>query len=195
MRCRPMKTDNTKRIVKNFEKLIEEYGLSEFSVINKETGEIVLDLLNGTSIHQPKLKYKNKDGQELIKFQPKELFVKLYKKAIEQLGKELSNRDFSWFIRLSPYVKMNDCTLRNNDDTYLNVKQLSNLLGVNYDNFKTVMRSFEKIGLIKKIRVPSQKDIYKEVNAIVVNPYLYVNGEYVVKEVKDMFALTRWSDL
>ena len=195
MRCRPMKTDNTKRIVKNFEKLIEEYGLSEFSVINKETGEIVLDLLNGTSIHQPKLKYKNKDGQELIKFQPKELFVKLYKKAIEQLGKELSNRDFSWFIRLSPYIKMNDCTLRNNDDTYLNVKQLSKLLGVNYDNFKTVMRSFEKIGLIKKIRVPSQKDIYKEVNAIVVNPYLYVNGEYVVKEVKDMFALTQWSNL
>lgn len=190
-----MKTDNTKKIIKNFEKLIEEYGLSEFSVINKETGEIVLDLLNGTSIHHPKLKYKNKDGQELIKFQPKELFVKLYKKAIEQLGKELSNRDFSWFIRLSPYVKMNDCTLRDNDDTYLNVKQLSKLLDVSYDNFKTVMKSFEKIGLIKKIRVPSQKDIYKEVNAIVVNPYLYVNGEYVTKEVKEMFALTHWSSL
>ena len=40
----------------------------------------------------------------------------------------------------------------------------------------------------------SQKDIYKEVNAIVVNPFLYVNGEYVVKEIRDMFTDTKWSE-
>ena len=122
------------------------------------------------------------------------MFVKLYKRAIDQLGRELSNRDFSWFIRLSPYVKMQDCTLRNDNDEYLNVKQISELLGVNYDNLKTVFRSYEKNGLIKKVKMPSQKDIYKEVNAIVVNPFLYVNGEYVVKEIRDMFADTKWSE-
>ena len=42
--------------------------------------------------------------------------------------------------------------------------------------------------------MPSQKDIYKEVNVIVVNPFLYVNGEYVVKEIRDLFSTTKWSD-
>ena len=190
-----MKTDNITNIdLRKFAKLIEEYGLSEFAIINKQTGEVVQDLLNGTTVKNPKLIYRNKKGKELVKFQPKELFVKLYKRAIDQLGRELSNRDFSWFIRLSPYVKMQDCTLRNDNDEYLNVKQISELLGVNYDNLKTVFRSYEKNGLIKKVKMPSQKDIYKEVNAIVVNPFLYVNGEYVVKEIRDMFADTKWSE-
>ena len=190
-----MKTDNITNIdLRKFAKLIEEYGLSEFAIINKQTGEVVQDLLNGTTVKNPKLIYRNKKGKELVKFQPKELFVKLYKRAIDQLGRELSNRDFSWFIRLSPYVRMQDCTLRNNNDEYLNVKQISELLGVNYDNLKTVFRSYEKNGLIKKVKMPSQKDIYKEVNAIVVNPFLYVNGEYVVKEIRDMFTDTKWSE-
>lgn len=190
-----MKTDNITNIdLRKFAKLIEEYGLSEFAIINKQTGEVVQDLLNGTTVKNPKLIYRNKKGKELVKFQPKELFVKLYKRAIDQLGRELSNRDFSWFIRLSPYVKMQDCTLRNDNDEYLNVKQISELLGVNYDNLKTVFRSYEKNGLIKKVKMPSQKDIYKEVNAIVVNPFLYVNGEYVVKEIRDMFTDTKWSE-
>ena len=190
-----MKTDNITNIdLRKFAKLIEEYGLSEFAIINKETGEVVQDLINGTTVKNPRLIYRNKKGKELVKFQPKELFVKLYKRAIDQLGRELSNRDFSWFIRLSPYVKMQDCTLRNDNDEYLNVKQISELLGVNYDNLKTVFRSYEKNGLIKKVKMPSQKDIYKEVNAIVVNPFLYVNGEYVVKEIRDMFTDTKWSE-
>ena len=190
-----MKTDNITNIdLRKFAKLIEEYGLSEFAIINKQTGEVVQDLLNGTTVKNPKLIYRNKKGKELVKFQPKELFVKLYKRAIDQLGRELSNRDFSWFIRLSPYVKMQDCTLLNDNDEYLNVKQISELLGVNYDNLKTVFRSYEKNGLIKKVKMPSQKDIYKEVNAIVVNPFLYVNGEYVVKEIRDMFTDTKWSE-
>lgn len=190
-----MKTDNITNIdLRKLAKLIEEYGLSEFAIINKQTGEVVQDLLNGTTVKNPKLIYRNKKGKELVKFQPKELFVKLYKRAIDQLGRELSNRDFSWFIRLSPYVKMQDCTLRNDNDEYLNVKQISELLGVNYDNLKTVFRSYEKNGLIKKVKMPSQKDIYKEVNVIVVNPFLYVNGEYVVKEIRDMFADTKWSE-
>ena len=190
-----MKTDNITNIdLRKFAKLIEEYGLSEFAIINKETGEVVQDLINGTTVKNPRLIYRNKKGKELVKFQPKELFVKLYKRAIDQLGRELSNRDFSWFIRLSPYVRMQDCTLRNENDEYLNVKQISELLGVNYDNLKTVFRSYEKNGLIKKVKMPSQKDIYKEVNAIVVNPFLYVNGEYVVKEIRDMFTDTKWSE-
>lgn len=189
-----MKTDEFILNEKTLAKLIEEYGLSDFAIINKTTGEVVQDIINGTKVKNPKLIYRNKEEKELVKFQPKELFVKLYKKAIEQLGHELSNRDFSWFIRLSPYVRMQDCTLRDDNDEYLNVKQISELLAVNYDNLKTVFRTYEKNGLIKKVKMPSHKDIYKEVNAIVVNPYLFMNGEYIVKEIRDLFKDTKWSE-
>lgn len=191
-----MKTDelNMNLDLRKLAKLIEEYGLSDFAIINKETGEVVQDIINGSTLKNPKLIYRNKEGKELIKFQPKELFVKLYKRAIEQLGRELSNRDFSWFVRLSPYVQMQDCSLRNDNGEYLNVKQISELLNVNYDNLKTVFRNYEKDGLIKKVKMPSQKDIYKEVNVIVVNPYLYVNGEYITKEIRELFKDTKWAN-
>ena len=79
-----MKTEEFILNEKTLAKLIEEYGLSDFAIINKTTGEVVQDIINGTKVKNPKLIYRNKEEKELVKFQPKELFVKLYKKAIEQ---------------------------------------------------------------------------------------------------------------
>jgi hypothetical protein len=39
----------------------------------------------------------------------------------------------------------------------------------------------------------SHKDIYKEETVIVVNPYLLMNGEYIVKDIRDLFMDTKWS--
>lgn len=190
-----MKTDELTTEMRRIAESIDEYGMSDFAIIDKTTGEVVQDLVNGTKIKAPRLKYKNTYGKELIKFQPKEQFVKMYKKAIEQLGHELSNRDFAWFMRLAPYVYMQDCALRNDDGEYLNIKQLSELLNVNYNNLKNIFHSYEELELIKKIKMPSQKSIYKEANAIVINPYLLMNGEYVVKDVRDLFKDTKWANL
>ena len=83
-----MKTDElniTELDFRKFKKLIEEYGLSEFSIINRETGEIVQDILNGSTLKNPKIISRNKEGKELVKFQPKELFVKLYKSSNQRI--------------------------------------------------------------------------------------------------------------
>lgn len=121
--------------------------------------------------------------------------MKLYKRSINELDKVLSYRDFNWFIRMSEYVGMQDCTLYDDNGKYLNLKSLSQLLNVDYKNFSKSFKEFEKLGLVKKIKVPSQKDVYKEVTAIATNPYLYMNGEYVIEKIRQQFENTKWAKL
>ena len=119
------------------------------------------------------------------------------KSIIEDLNNILSNRDFCWFIRMIQYIKTEDCSIRNNDN-YLNVKQISELLDVDYNNFSTTFKKYEKNNLVKKIKMESQKDIYKMVNVIVVNPYLYTNTDSVSDDILNSFYNTQyeksWTD-
>ena len=186
---------DTKTIEEKFiEELIRIYGSSNFILVDKDTGDIT-ELPYGSLTKLPSLPKTNKQGRELTQFMKKEKFVKLYKRSIGELDKVLSYRDFNWFIRISEYVGMQDCTLYDDDGKYLNVKRLSQLLDVDYNNFSTAFKGFEKLGLVKRVKVPSQKDVYKKVNAIATNPYLYMNGEYVVEDIRREFIDTKWAKL
>ena len=183
---------------KYIEQLISAYGLSDFELVNKTTGEIT-ELPYGSKTKLPILPKTTKDGRELTQFMKKEKFVKLYKRSLSELDKILSYRDFNWFIRMSEYVGMYDCTLYDDDGTYLNVRKLSQLLNVDYNNFSSAFKGFEKLGLVKKIKAKSQKDIYKQVNVIAANPYLYIyiymNGEYVIEDIRQQFVNTTWAKI
>lgn len=187
-----MKPDNL--LNRNTELLIEQYGDSGFSLLNKKTGEyqdIPYQSNFNLPLNKKQIEYLNNNEK---KFKAKEIFVKVYKDPIVILGKELSNRDFAWFMRLIPYINKSDCILMNNE-CYLNVKQISELLDVNYDNAKTVFRNFEKLGLIGKIERQSQKDIYKTNKVLVVNPYIFFNGQDLSKDVFEKFKDSRWAIL
>lgn len=119
----------------------------------------------------------------------------MYKNPIEILGGELSNRDFAWFMRLIPYINQSECILVDKQGKYLNVKQISTLLGVNYDNAKSVFRSFEALQLIGKVERKSQKDLYKTIKVIVVNPYIFFNGKNLEKDVYELFKNSIWANL
>lgn len=186
---------NTKtREEKLIEELISLYGSSNLQLVDKITGE-VMELPFGSKTTLPTLPKTTKTGRELAPFMKKEKFVKLYKRSIGELDKLLSYRDFNWFIRMSEYVGMQDCTLYDDDGKYLNVRSLSKLLDVDYNNFSSAFKGFEKLGLVKKIEAPSQKDVYKKVSAIATNPYLYMNGEYVIEDIRKEFAETTWAKL
>lgn len=175
---------------KLIEALINFYGSSKYILLDQETGNTI-DLPNGSHTKLPSLPKTTKEGRKLTQFMKREKFVKLYKRSISELDKVLSYRDFNWFIRMSEYVGMQDCTLYDDDGNYLNIKKLSNLLDVDYNNFSAAFKVFEKLGLVKKIKSPSQKDVYKKVNTLVTNPYLYMNGEYVIEDIRKQFADTK----
>ena len=164
---------------KLIESLIEYYGFSGFTQVNEETGEFQ-QLPFGTKTKLPPLPKLDKDKRIVTKFMSKEIFVKLYKRTIGTLGKELSYRNFTWFVTLSEYVGMWDCVLYDENENYMTLKNLSSLMEVDYDNLRNAFKDFTERELIKKVEVPSKKDIYKTVSAYAVNPYLYMNGEYVV---------------
>lgn len=170
------------------EKLVEEYGDSGYAVINKDTGEYNT-LPFGTAIKLLPQKY-NKNHKE--KFNAKEVFAKVYKNPIEILGRELSNRDFAWFMRLIPYINKEDNILMHNGK-YLNVKDVSSLLGINYDNARTVFRDYDKLDLVKRIERPSQKDVYKKVKVLSVNPYIMFNGQNLDKDIESLFCKSKWA--
>lgn len=186
--------DTKTREEKLIEELIKIYGSSDFVILDKTTGEMK-ELPFGSKTKLPSLPKTTKQGRELTQFMKKEKFVKLYKRSLSELDKVLSYRDFNWFIRMSEYVGMQDCTLYDDDGNYLNVKKLSQLLDVDYNNFSSAFKGFEKLDLVKKIKSPSQKDIYKQVNALVTNPYLYMNGEYVIEDIRQQFSDTKWAKL
>jgi hypothetical protein len=188
-----MKAENL--INKNMDRLIEQYGESEFGLFSKVTGELQ-DIPYGTNFNLPldkkQIKYIKSKEQ---KFKAKELFVKVYKNPIEILGGELSNRDFAWFMRLIPYISQSECILIDKDEKYLNVRQISALLGVNYDNAKSVFRNFEALNLIGKVKRRSQKDLYKSIKVIVVNPYIFFNGKDLEKDIYELFKNSRWATI
>lgn len=186
--------DTKTREEKLIEELIRIYGSSDFVIYDKTTGEM-MELPFGSKTKLPSLPKTTKQGRELTQFMKKEKFVKLYKRSLSELDKVLSYRDFNWFIRMSEYVGMQDCTLYDDDGNYLNVKKLSQLLDVDYNNFSAAFKGFEKLGLVKKIKSPSKKDVYKQVNALATNPYLYMNGEYVIEDIRRQFADTKWAKL
>lgn len=111
---------------------------------------------------------------------------------IEDLNDNLSNRDFCWFIRMIQHVKYDDCSIRDINNSYLNVKQISKILAVDYNNFSSALKKFENLNLIKKVEMQSQKDIYKKVKVIVVNPFLYSNIENIKDYILNEFSGSKY---
>lgn len=172
------------------EKLVEEYGDSGYALLNKETGEYNT-LPFGSALDLLPQKYIVNHKQ---KFKAKEVFAKVYKNPIEILGKKLSNRDFAWFMRLIPYINKEDNVLVHNGK-YLSTKDISVLLEANYDNVRTVFRNYEKLGLIRKIERPSQKDVYKTVKVLSVNPFIMFNGQNLDVDIYELFKDTEWAGM
>lgn len=170
---------------KLLEALLNEFGESGNYIVNEDGTYTIIP--NGTHIKYPSLPKKNKQGETLVTFQPKEKFVKLYKKSISYLRDNYSYKEFTVFVSLAEYARMNDCVLVNDSGAYLSAKDLSELLKIDYSNIRKVVSKFEKDGLIKHIEVSSQKDVYKNVSAIAVNPYLCMNGEHVVQNIIQQF--------
>lgn len=183
--------------MKDYEQqLSEEYGTSEeWALINTVTGEYKA-IINGTVMHLPKLHKRDNKNNICEKFQPKEQFIKMYKYAARKLQKELSYKEYSIFSIMCTYLRMYDCVLCD-DETHsvLSIKDLSKLLDIDYDNLRKIINVFEKKEMLKIIKMDNEGSELRGINAIVINPFLFFNGEYITVDIKKYFIDSIWNKL
>lgn len=176
-------------------------NVDTYGTVDLETGEIIDTFPVGTKVIKPKPEFiERADGSEYKnKFNQgkKELFVKMYKNPIKELSKELSYKDLAIFTMLTPYIGYQDCILKDNDGLGkpVNIKQLSELINVNYDILRKTLKDFEKKELIAKIAIESKSNSAGKINVIAVNPYIFFNGVDLRKEIYLAFKNSKWAIL
>ena len=155
-----------------------------------EDGVIMGEIYEGD-----KIVTKNQDDykhKHIINFQKKEAFVKLFTSPIETLFKELPTKEFAVAIAISPFVSYKDGILRYKGKI-ADIATLSDVLAENYKTFAKIMASLEKKQIIAKVKRQSDTYQNKTKVCIVVNPYLYLKGQDIEKDIDALFKDSKWA--
>ena len=157
-----------------------------------EDGVILTELYQGDKIvRETQSEYKKK---YITDFKKKELFVKVYINPLEELWNELTIREYAVASVLMRFISYKDGILRNNG-VAINMKDISSLLKMDYDAIRKIIPALEKKKILAKVKRQSDKYADKEKNYIVVNPYLFLRGTDIEKEIVDLFADSKWASL
>jgi hypothetical protein len=155
-------------------------------------GEILTEIYEGDKIvRESQSEYLNK---YITNFNKKELFVKVYKNPIKELWKALSIREYAVATALMPFISYKDGILRDNN-VAINIKDISVLLDMDYDAIRKIVPVLEDKLVLRKIKRQSDKYADKEKNYYVVNPYLFLCGTDMEKEIVDLFSNSIWANI
>lgn len=155
-----------------------------------EDGVILSELYQGDKIvKESQSEYREK---YYTNFKQKELFVKVYINPLIELWNELTIREYAIATALIPYISYKDGILRNEGNA-INIKDISSLLSMDYDAIRKIFPVLEKKYIISKIRRKSDKYADKEKTYIAVNPYLFLRGTDMEKEIADLFKDSKWA--
>lgn len=144
-----------------------------------------------------KIVTKNQDEYKhkyVTNFQKKEAFVKLFINPIETLFKELPTKEFAVAIAISPFVSYKDGILRYNGKI-ADVRTISDELNENYDVFRKTIASLISKEILGKVERQSDTYANKTKQCLVVNPYLYLRGQDIEKEIIDKFKGSKWANI
>lgn len=155
-------------------------------------GVILGALYEGDKIvtsHQDEYKHKY-----IINFQKKEAFVKVYTNPITALFKELPTKEFAVAMAIMPFISYKDGILRY-DGKIVTIKTISDVLCENYDGFKKIISSLVKKDIIKKVERQSDTNLSKTKQCYVVNPYIFLRGADIEKDIVELFKGTKWANI
>jgi DNA-binding MarR family transcriptional regulator len=157
-----------------------------------DDGVILTEVYQGDKIvRESQSDYKQK---HITNFNEKELFVKVYINPIKELWKTLSIREYAVASALMQFISYKDGILRDNG-VAINMKDISRLLEMDYDAIRKIIPVLEKKKILGKVKRKSDKYADKEKNYLVVNPYLFLRGTDIEKEIADMFSSSVWANL
>lgn len=160
--------------------IVDEYG-------------VVLDsIYEGDKIVRPKQdEYKNKYA---INFKKGDTFVKVFTNPITELFKELPTKEFAVAMAIMPFISYKDGILRYNGKI-ANGKTISDALGENYDTFKRIITSLIKKNVLNKIERPSDTYQNKTKKCLVVNPFIFLRGQDIEKDIVELFEGSKWANI
>lgn len=157
-----------------------------------EYGEILGEIYEGDKIvRKEQDEYKRK---HYISFQKKEAFVKVFTNPITDLFKELPTKEFAVAMAIMPFISYSDGILRY-EGKILDGKEISDLLGENYETFKRVITALIKKGVLNRVIRPSDTYANKTKKCLVVNPYIFLRGQDIEKDIVNLFSETRWANI
>ena len=157
-----------------------------------EYGEILNEIYEGDKIiRQEQDKYKK---THIIGFKKKEAFVKVFTNPITTLFKELPTKEFAVTMALMPFISYTDGILRYNGKI-VDGKTISNVLGENYETFKRIITSLIKKDILAKVERQSDTYANKTRKCLVVNPYIFLRGQDIEKDIVELFSNSKWANI
>lgn len=173
-------------------KTANEQTKNRIGMLVNDYGEILDEFYDGDRIVRKKQATYN--NNHIINFNKDVTFVKVFPNQIPILLKELSTKEFATVMSLMLFVSYNDCILRC-DGKIATGKMISDILEEKYETFKKTLASLIKKEIIKKIQMPSETCKTKTRNCLVVNPYIYIKGQDINKDILNVFDKSKWNNV
>ena len=161
-------------------------------VVDRESGEILTEILPGDKIKRKEQEEKAKEylKEHIMNFNKGASFVKLYDDVLEKLGEELTDPEFKVAVRLAKHVSYEDCILRYNGTKkgkILEREDLCDILNMNYKTCSRIINSLIKKGVLGEHRTGSIEGDRKITKTFTCNPFIYTRGKNIEKGVVDYF--------
>lgn len=161
------------------------------NVIDITTGEIIMELCEGDRIVTRK--QDEHVAQYITKFNGNTPFLKVYTGVFNELLQDLTPTEFFTINSLIPFISYKDNILRC-DNKFLKIQEISDtILEKDIRWTRRVIKSLEDKDIIKKIKWADNGN--KEMNCIVVNPYIYFKGTDIRREIVGLFEKSKWSKI
>lgn len=173
---------------------VKRFNGMNITHLDSDTGEILCKTEGNSSvcIEENEIKTKSEIDKELQSFGNSN-FLKMFRGNGAFMKKELTNNEIATIVFLSDYICYNDCVLRKNGDIRghaLSIHELSDLLGISYDNFRKTMSSLKRKEVIA---VHSTGNANNETKWITVNPYIFFRGSRVEHWISEFYKNTKWN--
>lgn len=135
------------------------------------------------------------DENEAQPFMNEFTFIKSFRGNGIMLTEKLTPPEVYAVVFLTDFICYKDCVLRKNGNLNghaLDVRELSNLIGIKYETFRKTMGSLKKKGVIGYHSTGSEGNLVK---LITVNPYIFLRGCKIQPWIANFYANTEWANL
>lgn len=158
--------------------------------VDRETGEI----LNPDGTTYTMEPYDKRDPE---KFKEGDGFMKVFNRAIHDLGRRLTPSELSFLVMILEYVSYNDCVIRSGGRTngeVMGLPDMAEATGIDYTRVTRIVGQLERKGVMGHHVTGSILKGYegKARKVFTVNPNIFCRGKYVNGVVAEFYRESGW---